>query len=353
VVVVVGVVVGVLLVGGSEAQGETVQLEPVASSGSNPFMPPLTSGGSTPPSTVAPAAGTGPFGGTGDNSLCDRDRMAAFLTDPAHGAEAREWARVVGISSSGIAAYVADLVPTVLARDTAVTNNSFVDGRAVPYQAVLQAGTAVLVDSRGALVARCESGNPLAEPRRVANPVYTGPRWPRFNPTVIVIIVPARTPVLTPDGTGATDDYDVDFDARSANVQSTESLSTVTWTGTLRVNRAGALTGRGRGTLTFAGTCFREDVGYSDVQLDATFELTIAGTTAGQRPNRTYQLTFTPGAPTIGNITGKAVDEACRAGVTALAPTLVNEALGPLTVPAARGTTPATSGVYNLVITLS
>jgi hypothetical protein len=233
-----------------------------------------------------------------------------------------------------------------------VTNYSFVGGRAVPYQAVLQAGTAVLADTRGALVVRCRSGNPLREPRRITNPVYTGPRWRGFSPTVIIIIVPANTRVFTPGGTGELDDYDVDFDARAANVQTTDSLSTVTWTGNLRLRRDGTLAGRGRGELRFTGNCFRADVGYSDVQFDATFDLTIAGTIGGQRPNRTYALTFTPGAPTIGQITGANVDQACRAGVPVLAQALVTQALGPLTVPAARATTQATSGPYNLVITL-
>jgi hypothetical protein len=248
---------------------------------------------------------------------------------------------------------VAGLVQTVLASDTAVTNYSFVGGRAVPYQAVLQAGTAVLVDTRGALVARCRSGNPLREPRRVTNPVYTGPRWPRFDPTVIIIIVPSNTRIITRGGDDEPDDFDVEFTARGANIDSTDSLTTVAWTGNIEVDDDGIVTGRGRGTLAFSGNCFRNETQYSDVQMDATFELTIAGTTAGQRPNRTYALTFTPGAPTIGSVNGSNLDAKCRADVSALAPTLVTQALGPLTIPAARGTTPATSGPYNLVITLS
>ena len=45
-----------------------------------------------------------------------------------------------------------------------MTNHSFVGGRAVGYQAILQAGTAVLVDSSGRPVVRCRCGNPLLEP---------------------------------------------------------------------------------------------------------------------------------------------------------------------------------------------
>jgi hypothetical protein len=87
--------------------------------------------------------------------------------------------------------------------------------------------------------------------------------------------------------------------------------------------------------------------------MNATFDLTIAGTTAGERPNRTLALTFTPGAPAIGAINGSNLDDTCRAAVTALAPTLLTQALGPLTVPADPATTQAASGPYNVVITLS
>ena len=169
---------------------------------------------------------------------------------------------------------------------------------------------------------------------------------------MIIIIVPSNTRIFTPGGDGD-DDYDVDFDARSANIDSTDSNTTVTWTGDLEVDDDGNLTGRGQGALTFAGNCFRADVGYSDVQMDATFDLTITGTTGGQDPNRTYTLTFTPGAPAVGAVNGSNLDEACRAAVTALAPTLLTQALGPLTVPADRATTQAASGPYNVVITLS
>jgi hypothetical protein len=350
---VVAVALGVLLVGGGEAQGETVQLEPTTSRGPNPFMQALSPGGTTPPSTLSQApAGEEAFGGTGDDTLCDRDRMIAFLTDPAHAAQAREWARIVGTTVAGIPTFAADLVPTVLASDTAVTNHSFVGGRAVPYQAVLQAGTAVLADTRGALVVRCRSGNPLVEPRRVANPVYTGPRWPRFDPTVIVIVVPSTTRIFPPGGDEDDDDFDIEVTARAANIDSTDSVITVTWVGNFRVDDD-AITGAGRGTLAFTGNCFRVDVQYSDVQLEATFDVTIAGTAAGQRPNRTFTLLFTPGAPAIGTVNGANLDARCRADATALAAALITQALGPQTIPATRGNTPATSGAYNLVITLS
>jgi hypothetical protein len=72
---------------------------------------------------------------------------------------------VLGISPTekAVAAYIRHLRPVTLTRDTRVTNHTFVDGRAVAFQSILQAGTAVLVDKDGVPVARCRCGNPLLE----------------------------------------------------------------------------------------------------------------------------------------------------------------------------------------------
>ena len=45
-----------------------------------------------------------------------------------------------------------------------MTNHSFSGGEAKGYQAILEKGTAVLVDEDGKAVARCRCGNPLTEP---------------------------------------------------------------------------------------------------------------------------------------------------------------------------------------------
>jgi len=152
--------------------------------------------------TATTAPGSGPFGGSGDNSLCDREQLITFLTDPAHAAQAREFARVLGIAVAQIPTYVRGLIPNTLASDTRVTNHTFANGRAVGFQAVLQAGTAVLVDTYGKPVVRCRCGNPLLEPARVSNPTYVGPRWPGFNPTTIIIIQVSNTQIFPPGGGG-------------------------------------------------------------------------------------------------------------------------------------------------------
>ena len=63
-----------------------------------------------------------------------------------------------------VARYIRGLRSVTLTRDTRVTNHSFVGERAVGFQAILQAGTAVLVDEKGVPVVRCRCGNPLLEP---------------------------------------------------------------------------------------------------------------------------------------------------------------------------------------------
>jgi len=212
---VVGVGVGAVALFASDDEGDPdggeVLLEAVASVGPAPFTPPLqsddaltssTSTSTSAMSTSATAGGSdgqrtakGPFGGTGDDTLCDRELLVDFLTDPENGALAREWARVIDISVADIPTYVRTLTPTTLTADARVTNHRWNGTRAVPYQAVLQRGTAVLVDPYGRLVARCRCGNPLGPPVQLADPVYTGPRWDGFDPTVVVVVVASPTTI--------------------------------------------------------------------------------------------------------------------------------------------------------------
>ncbi len=105
--------------------------------------------------------GTAPglYGGTGDAS-CDTAALANFLAN--HPGKAEAWASVFGISVDQIPYYLDTLTPVVLGRDTWVTNHSYSNGVATPFQSVLQAGTAVLVDSYGIPRVRCSCGNPLA-----------------------------------------------------------------------------------------------------------------------------------------------------------------------------------------------
>lgn len=139
---------------------QTISFQEPEDPGPEPFTEPADVEG---PEEV-PLPQSGPFGGSGSDKVCDRDKLIRYLKENPD--RLREWARVVGVKPtySAVSKYIAKLHPVTLARDTQVTNHSFKDGRAVPFQAILQAGTAVLVDKHGRPVARCRCGNPLAEP---------------------------------------------------------------------------------------------------------------------------------------------------------------------------------------------
>ena len=136
--------------------------------------------------TVAVQA-SGPYGGSGSDKVCDRDLLIKYLKENPD--RMRAWARVVGIDPDfkTVARYIAKLHPVTLTRDTQVTNHSFVNGQAVGFQSILQAGTAVLVDKYGHPVARCRCGNPLKEPVyyksytcKYCPPNYTPPRQCKY-----------------------------------------------------------------------------------------------------------------------------------------------------------------------------
>jgi hypothetical protein len=197
---VAAIVVGVVLIaGGSDdsAEAATVELQPVSSAGTNPFMPSVGTDqtGVTPPPAATSAGGNvtqysgdlpGLYGGTRNVSTCDPEKMVVFLEQNAD--KGRAWATALGISTTEIRTYVSSLTPVVLRTDTWVTNHGYVDGVANEIPAVLEAGTAVLVDKYGYPVVKCYCGNPLTVPRVYASPKYTGPRWPAFTPTTIVVI---------------------------------------------------------------------------------------------------------------------------------------------------------------------
>jgi Domain of unknown function (DUF6777) len=167
---VAGGVVALLTLGGEEeAKAQTVQFEPPDKAGDHPFTPPADRSG---PKRVD--VGSGPFGGTGSDLVCDRELLIRSLK--ARPDRMREWARVLGVAPTdkAVAAYIRRLRPVTLTRDTRVTNHTFVDGRAVAFQSILQAGTAVLVDEDGVPVARCRCGNPLLKPIYIAEAVCIG-----------------------------------------------------------------------------------------------------------------------------------------------------------------------------------
>jgi hypothetical protein len=172
-----------------------VALEPVATTGADPFMPSV---GTDSPAVrpVANAGGRysggtpGLYGGSGDNAVCDRTQLSRYLGQ--HPDKAAGWAAVLGLrgsSGADVASYVASLTPVLLRTDTFVTNHGWSGGAVTSFPAVLQAGTAVLVDGRGTAVTRCFCGNPLSAPMSFGAVSYVGPRWVAFTATSVTVIV--------------------------------------------------------------------------------------------------------------------------------------------------------------------
>ena len=146
----------------AEEDLQTVSFQKPEDPGPDPFTKPADVEGDE--EVDLPASGSGgqqPFGGSGSNRVCDRDKLIRFLKRNPE--RMREWARVLGVRPTfrAVRKYIAKLHPVTLKRDTQVTNHAYKNGRAVPFQAILQAGTAVLVDKYGTPVVRCYCGNPL------------------------------------------------------------------------------------------------------------------------------------------------------------------------------------------------
>jgi hypothetical protein len=176
---------------GCGATPSTFRLDPVSSSGANPFTPPFGTDqtGTTPPphhgGTIS-ASTVGLFGGTQHASSCNPAQMVAFLQ--AHQDKAAAWAGVLGITPAAIPSFVNGLTPVILRSDTFVTNHGFVDGHATTVPAVLQAGTAVLVNQFGTPVTKCFCGNPLTPPPGHGHARFTGSTWPTFTSSSVTVI---------------------------------------------------------------------------------------------------------------------------------------------------------------------
>ncbi|MFC5954474.1 DUF6777 domain-containing protein [Streptomyces pratens] len=206
----VAVVLAVVLTrtdGGSEVGGGEVFLQAANATGPDPFTESTAEDGSAPPTASAPPTGSasesspatavrgvrggepGLYGGTRDVSSCDVEQQIKYLREVPAKNEA--FASVAGVESSELPSYLRSLTPLQLRLDTRVTNHGYRDGAATDYQAVLQVGTAVLVDARGVPRVRCACGNPLTKPVEQSDPRYTGAPWPGYSPSKVVVVDPA------------------------------------------------------------------------------------------------------------------------------------------------------------------
>jgi hypothetical protein len=138
----------------------------------------------------------GLYGGTRKPTVCDVDRLEQFLTDPRNNRKAQEWARVVDISRSGIPAYLDRLTPVLLRHDTLVRNHDYKKEKAVPYDALLQAGIAVLVDEAGVPAVKCSCGNPLKPFKGATDRISVefedgNEKWSDYDADEVVLVRPA------------------------------------------------------------------------------------------------------------------------------------------------------------------
>ncbi|WP_328773164.1 DUF6777 domain-containing protein [Streptomyces sp. NBC_00286] len=140
----------------------------------------------------------GLYGGSRKQGACDVDRLKEFLIDPENRRKAKEWARVAGISPDAIEEYVDQLTPVLLRHDTLVRNHDYKKGRAVAYDALLEAGIAVLVNDQGLPVVKCSCGNPLRTfegDREDISVRFEGgnEKWPSFRDDSVVSVEPSPT----------------------------------------------------------------------------------------------------------------------------------------------------------------
>jgi hypothetical protein len=106
----------------------------------------------------------GLYGGSRQLDVCDPELLLDFLLKAGNGKKKAAWAKALGISAKDkrVKDFVESLTEVVLANDTLVVNHGYKKGKANRYDALLEAGTAVLVDVFGLPRVKCNCGNPLA-----------------------------------------------------------------------------------------------------------------------------------------------------------------------------------------------
>ncbi|MFE2694777.1 DUF6777 domain-containing protein [Streptomyces mirabilis] len=210
-VVVAGVVLGVVLTrsGGTSgtASGGELFLQAANKPGPDPFTESTAKESSTTPVTPAANApesanvtrgvsGSAPglYGGTRNTASCDVEKQIKALR--AEPAKNKAFASVEGVQPPAVPAYLRSLTPVQLRMDTRVTNHGYRGGAATSYQAVLQSGTAVLVDGHGVPRVRCACGNPLTPAvAQQTVPRRTGDTWAAYRSQNVVVVVAATTTI--------------------------------------------------------------------------------------------------------------------------------------------------------------
>ncbi|MDX3308802.1 DUF6777 domain-containing protein [Streptomyces sp. NPDC054884] len=192
--------------GGTSDQAGEVFMQPAGEVGPDPVTKTSTTRASVPPATVAPSGSApagntvpavrggepGLYGGTRNVASCDVEQQIKALQQAPD--KNKAFASVARVEPSGVPAYLRSLTSVQLRLDTRVTNHGYRDGGATTYQAVLQAGTAVLVDRHGVPRVRCACGNPLTPPvAQQSGYRRTGRSWPAYSPATTVTVMPSAT----------------------------------------------------------------------------------------------------------------------------------------------------------------
>ncbi|MEU6377259.1 PASTA domain-containing protein [Streptomyces sp. NPDC046909] len=208
----------------------------------------------------------GLYGGSKQPTVCDVDKLEQFLTDPRNDQKAQAWARALNITTDRIPKYLDRLTPVLLRHDTLVKNHDYKKGKAVPYDSLLQAGIAILVDRQGQPAVKCSCGNPLrpfaGDTSRISVKFEDGNKeWKGYDRSSVVAVRPAARPleqidlvdvddpdrgIKRPVGTAGT--KDTEFDTREKHKVP---------------NLAGASFGQARQTLIAQGLA----VGYDSAKV--------------------------------------------------------------------------------------
>ncbi|MDH6218157.1 PASTA domain-containing protein [Streptomyces pseudovenezuelae] len=138
----------------------------------------------------------GLYGGTREPTLCDVAKLKAFLTNPRNRQKAQAWATALDLTTAEIPDYLDRLTPVLLRHDTLVKNHDYKKGKAVPFNSLLQAGIAILVDQQGLPAVKCSCGNPLrpfeGDTDRISVTFDDGnKKWQGYERSSVVAVRPA------------------------------------------------------------------------------------------------------------------------------------------------------------------
>ena len=191
--------IGVNLTGGGKASAsEQVQLESTSTSGPAPFGPPAGQDATgvvapTTSTTEQPGNASGLYATEPGQPSCDKAALTSQLT--SNPAKATAWAAPLGTTADGIPNFVQGLNAVTLRADTAVTEYGYSSGQFQPYPAVLQAGTAVLVNSYGEPTVKCYNADPLGKSTKSnTSGKNVGAAWAGYDAKRTITVAAAPAP---------------------------------------------------------------------------------------------------------------------------------------------------------------